>query len=141
MTSSKPTKRYLGIDYGQTIGLAFGVAGLANPLASVNAKDIEAAIYEINRYLVENQIDELVIGLPLGPDHQSTPQSLEVKKFAKRLKIRTRRPITFHDESFTSREALEVAIETGIPRKKRRDLHALAATLILQSYLDSQLPS
>jgi len=125
----------LGIDFGKTnTGLALGRNGLVVPLEIISGKNIERAINQINRQVIENKVVKIIVGLPLSFDNKETVQSMEVRKFAKQLKILTKKPVEFQNEYASSREALEEAVDLDIPSKKRKTNDHLAAALILDSY-------
>lgn len=77
--------------------------------------------------------------MPLDSNNKETPQSLEVRKFAKLLKIHTKLPITYINEYLSSKEALSVSIEENTPKKKRKTLDDIAAALILKRYFEEKL--
>jgi len=125
----------LGIDYGSAnIGLAFGRDWLVSPLATISGKDNNTAIKEIARYAMENKVSKIVIGLPQTADGKNTPHAIKVMRFAKLLKIRLKKPITFMNEFATTIESMEEAIETGISKKRRRSVDHLSAAIILKRY-------
>lgn len=132
-TESLPNE--LGIDYGEAnIGLAIGNNGIVSPLKTINAKNEGVALYEINKVVVENKIGTLIVGVPLSPENKETKESIKIRRFAKILKITTKRPVVFQNEFGSSKIALEEAINQGISKKKRRSNDHLAAALILKSY-------
>lgn len=125
----------LGIDYGETnIGLALGFNGTVSPLKILPAKNLNQALYEINRIVIENKIGTLVLGIPLSAEGKETKESLVVRRFAKTLKVVTKRPVIFQNEFGTSRIALSEAINLDIPKRKRSSNDHLAAALILKMY-------
>lgn len=127
----------LGIDFGASnIGVALGRNGYTQPIKIVSAKDTTNAIVEISRLAFENKVTKFVFGLPLDSNNKETPQSLEVRKFAKLLKIHTKLPITYINEYLSSKEALSVSIEENTPKKKRKTLDDIAAALILKRYFE-----
>ncbi|MFZ2664071.1 MAG: Holliday junction resolvase RuvX [Patescibacteria group bacterium] len=127
----------LGIDYGKTnIGLALGRNGLTTPLEIVPSKNLNNALMRINRVVIENKIDLIVLGLPLTSDNKDTPESLEVRQFAKMLKTNIKRPVEMQNEYGSSIKAFEEAIDLGIPEKHRRTNDHLAAEYILRLYYD-----
>jgi putative transcription antitermination factor YqgF len=127
----------LGIDYGETnIGTALGRNGIVSPLKIIPAKDINSALYEINRIVIENQVGTLLLGLPLSSEDKETRKSIAVRKFAKTLKTVTKRPVIFQNEFGSSKEALQEAISLGFSMKKRRTNDHLAAALVLKRYYD-----
>ncbi len=86
-----------------------------------------------------------VIGIVVGnPVHLSGDPSLQAEKnqaFATELGTLTGLPILLWDERLTSREAHQILYEAGHPRQDhRRVVDQVAATLILQSFLDNQKP-
>lgn len=130
----------LGIDFGDTnTGLALGRNGLVSPLKIVSGKNSENLMHEINRVVVENKIEQLVVGLPLTPDGKDTPESLSIRKLSKLLRLATKRPVNFQNEYGTSIEALEEAIDLGVPQKKRGSNDHLSAALILKYYFNEVL--
>ena len=145
MFAKKKTKdpyeeKVLGIDYGKSnIGLAFGINNLVSPLKVISGKNTGSAISEISRYIIENKVDKMIIGLPVGADGKETPMSRKVRRFSKLLKIRTKMPITFVNEYRTSEESVTEAINLGISKKRRRSIDHLSAALIIKEYY-SKLP-
>lgn len=127
----------LGIDYGETnIGLAFGRNGLVSPLKVINGKNTNTAIVEISRLLRQNHIQKIVMGLPLTAAGKETKQSLEVRKFAKILKVLTKMPVELYNEHMTTSNALNEAIMMGYSQKSRQETDHLSAAIILKSYFN-----
>ena len=86
--------------------------------------------------ITEQEVDAIVVGLPLSLDGEIGPQAQRIQGFAKALKPAIRVPIVFWDESMTSVEANEWLIAHDVSRKKRREqIDQVAAALILESYL------
>ena len=132
-----PEHLVLGIDYGTTnIGLALGGHGICTPLKVLNAKELQSAIKEINKVVYENKIKTVVLGLPLTADGKETRKSLEVRRFAKQLRISLKLPIEFVNEILTTRESLERSIDLGFSEKSRRKIDHLSAAIILKNYFD-----
>ena len=119
--------KILGIDFGQRkIGLAITEGFLAQPLGIIEIRNWKLGI---SRICQEQDIEKIVVGLPEGR------LATEVKKFASQLGKLTDLPVEFQDETLTSQEAVAKMREIG---KKLKDEDAIAAALILQSYLDTQ---
>jgi putative Holliday junction resolvase len=78
-----------------------------------------------------------VVGRPKHADGAEHPVAVAATKFARRLAGRHRLPVFFVDETLTSAEAESRLRETRVGAKKSGDVDALAAMLILQSYLDN----
>ncbi len=128
-------EKILAIDYGRTnIGLAFGINNLVSPLKVISGKDNNSAISEISRYILENKVDKILIGLPISADGKETAMSREVRKFTKFLKIRLKRPVTFVNEYRTSEESVTEAVNLGISKKRRQTVDHLSAALIIKEY-------
>ncbi len=135
--------RILGIDYGRRrIGLAISDEAefLARPLDPYQRthsfrKDLES-LAQLAR---EFEAGTIVVGLPLNMDGSKGEMALEVEEFVAQLQAVSKIAIVVSDERLTSVEAERVLLEGNVKRKDRKQLRdGLAATLILQGYLDSQ---
>ena len=84
-------------------------------------------------------INEVVIGLPLKMDG-TEGQSVEMaKSFGEELSKLISVPIKYQDERLSTVEAQRILIESGMRREKRKDkVDSIAATIILQTYLDKK---
>jgi len=134
-------EKILGIDYGEVnIGLAFGINNLVSPLRIISGRNANVAISEISRYILENKVDKIIMGLPISADGKETPMSRKVRRFSKLLKIRTKMPVTFVNEYRTSEESVTEAINLGVSKKKRGSIDHLSAALIIKEYY-SKLPN
>ena len=135
--------KILGVDFGERrIGLAIAINNLAEPLSIIEVDPpsprLRGAVQKIVKICQEEQIQEIVLGLPLNSEGQIGPAAKKVKEFGQSLGRETGLKIIFWDETLTSEEALSKMIEAGRPQKKRRRLDDVAAALILQEYLDSK---
>ncbi|OGE10249.1 hypothetical protein A3A60_01865 [Candidatus Curtissbacteria bacterium RIFCSPLOWO2_01_FULL_42_26] len=125
----------LGIDLGQkTTGVAVSEGLLASPYTTIKHKSINEAVTKVNQICKEINADTVVLGVVEGKI-----RSL-FEKFAKLLKIQNSQlKIIFWDETLTSRQARASMIKLQVPKKKRgAKEHEMAASFILQSYLDSK---
>lgn len=132
--------RYLAIDYGQKrTGLAICDRDemLASPFAVLdNPKEVLA---KISATVEKEEIEAIVVGLPLNMDDTQGAQAKQVLKFAEQLKSIVEVPIHFQDErlsSFAAEEKLSAAEFTRKKKKKRLD--AVAAAEILQAFLEQK---
>ncbi len=133
--------RILGVDLGEKrIGLAlsdplgFTAQGLETLLVK-NKKGIPADLAEICKNHV---VREIVIGLPVNMNGSFGPKAQEVQALIPLLEKATGVPVHAWDERLTSRQAGRLMVEQGISRQKqRKHSDRLAATLILQNYLES----
>lgn len=134
---------YLGIDYGEKrVGLSYGdELGLASPLPAAVEPTKAERLRHIEQVIKERGVAEIVIGHPLNMDGTVGFKAKEVEKFVETLKKRFALPVHLVDERLTSYE-----VETQLKEKKRKASRAsgvvdsLAATLILQDFLDRQFP-
>ena len=84
-----------------------------------------------------NQIGEIVVGLPLLPDGAHGIQAEKIEEFISVLRNNVRIPIALQDERYTTWEAEQTLLLTKRNRNEhKRVIDSLAASLILQSYLD-----
>ena len=134
-------KRHLGIDYGsKRIGLA-----LSDPLNIIAqgfgvVLNSPAAIHEIKKVIEQYAIISIVIGIPYNLKGQAGKSVDVVEQFITSLQKEVGIPIVRWDERFTSTRVHQTLREMGVKKKQRQSkekIDALAAALILQSYLDS----
>lgn len=135
--------RILAVDPGEkNIGIALSdPSGLiAAPLTIIKhiSRPLDAAsIADLAR---QYEVDLIVIGQTLAEDGKSTPASRRANRLADAIYQQCDIPIEFWDESFSTQEARFARIEMGTSRKKRRGhLDDLAASIILQSFLDAKM--
>ena len=126
----------LGIDYGtKRTGLAIEVAGIAMPLGSVATHLAEA---ELKKIVPDRKIDLFVIGRPDHADGTVSKETGLARAFANRLKkVFPSVPIVEQDERHSSAAAYFSLAEAGISRKDAGRIDEMAASIILQDYLDS----
>jgi putative Holliday junction resolvase len=133
--------RLLGIDYGEKrMGLAFcdelGLMahGLPTILRKTKKYDMEILANLIKRH----DIEKIVIGYPVRLDGSEGIQCEKVNRFAAVLENTFSLPVIRWPETMSTKEAEEMLMNSGYGWKKRKEkVDKLAATLILQGYLDS----
>ncbi len=132
--------RVLGLDYGERrVGLALSDSRrtVVTPLRTIDRKreDLWRVLEEI---LDTYPIQEVVIGLPLSMHGEETRRSREVRAFARAFQDRFPGiSVTLWDERLTSFEAEALLRDRGLaPSRHKEKVDQLAATLLLQSYLD-----
>ncbi len=132
--------RHLGIDYGRArIGLAISdpTGSLAQPLTILN--NGPGVMEEIKKLVLSYQVGKIVIGLPLNMDGKEGEMVRETREFASSLQKVTGLPVDTMDERLSSWEAHSIMKEAGLNRRKRSKLaDKVAATIILQRYLERQ---
>ena len=121
-------------------------------IATSDIMEIIASAYEVYRrknqtedvkYIASlvSKLDagEIVIGLPLKLDG-SEGQSVEMARaFGEELSKLVTVPIIYQDERLSTVSAERILIESGVRREKRKDkIDSIAATIILQTYLDKK---
>ncbi len=134
--------RILALDFGlKTIGTAISdeLGITAQPLGSITVTDPDHTIEEIFNIIRKFQIKEIVIGLPLNMNGSMGESAKRVTEFAKILQERFSIPVYLWDERLTTCQAEKFLIDAGLRRKKRRkSIDKIAASLILQGFLDSR---
>jgi putative Holliday junction resolvase len=129
----------LGFDFGKRrIGVSVGETStrIASPLAAIVGESNEARFAAIGRLVGEWHPAGFVVGRPRHADGAPHPVAALASKFARRLAARYHVPVFFVDETLTSAEAQASLKATRTRAAREADVDVLAATLILQSYLD-----
>ena len=130
----------LAFDFGSRwIGVAVGdtETRIANPLGMFQAASGERRVAEIDALVREWRPGRLIVGLPLAMDGTEHDTTRRARRFARQLEARFRLPVVLADERLSSASARETLREDGRGgRKYKHETHALAASVILQSYLD-----
>jgi putative Holliday junction resolvase len=131
----------LAVDPGEkNIGLAIsdpqGI--IAHPLAVIShsSRPVDAAT--IAQIAVENDARLIVVGQALDADDQPTVQSRRASRLAQAIRSQTTLPVVMWDETGSTQTVQAALLEMGVPSSKRRGHQDhLAATYILQTYLDA----
>ncbi len=136
------SRRVLALDFGgRRIGVALSDAdGLfAMPLTTLQAEPRARALSRIEALVQEHAVNEIVVGLPLTLSGEMGPQAQLVKQFADTLAAALEREIQLFDERLTSVVAEQTMRDMGIkPARRKARIDEIAATIILQDYLDHQ---
>ena len=143
MNRDAPAGRILAIDPGEKrLGIALSdptgtIAGPLIVLKHVSRAEDAAAILRLAR---EHEAVRIVIGAALDDEGLSTPQSRHAERLADVIRAQTSLPVDLWDESGSTQAARASRIAMGVSRRKRSGhLDEIAATVILQSYLDAHL--
>src|SRR5690606_33976239 len=94
----------------------------------------------MERLVQDQEVGEIVVGLPLDLSGEETEWTAEVRAFAEKLGARTGLPVRFVDERLTSVQAERVVRNSGLRRTQREEkerVDATAAAIILRNYLDA----
>ncbi|HMQ33407.1 MAG TPA: Holliday junction resolvase RuvX [Chloroflexaceae bacterium] len=133
-------RRYMGLDVGERrIGVALSDAQgrLATPLTTIGARD--RPIERLARLAEEHGVGAVVVGLPLTLRGEVGPQAQAVQKFAEALGEALGLPMHLFDERLTTAAADQMLRDMGVkPEKRKLQLDQVAASIILQDYLDAQ---
>ena len=134
--------RVLAIDYGdQSTGLALSdMTGLLTGEAvTVQEWDAERLADRVADFALSRGAETLVLGLPKNMDGSEGPRAEKARAFAELLRQRCDLPLVFWDERRSSIEAHNILHAVGKKEKKHRaTVDAVAASLLLESYLDSR---
>lgn len=131
--------KIMGIDYGDArTGVAISdllcsIVGSTTVLPSRNTEKLVADIVRLAR---ENQVGEIVVGLPKNMDGTEGSRAQLCRKFAQILYDATGLPVAMWDERRTTVEAHNILSAHNYHGKKRKEtVDAVAASLILEGYL------
>ena len=134
--------RTMGLDLGTVrigVSLSDVMGWIAQPAVVIRRKDDESDFAEIERIIEENEVSEIVIGLPMNMDGSLGPMAEKVQKFTKELEERFNKPVYEWDERLSSVAAERVLIESNMRRDKRKHvIDKVAAAYILQGFLDKR---
>ncbi len=136
------SSRVLGIDYGTArigVSLSDPLGIIAQPLETL--KNDATAIERLAKLIKQHGATLVVVGMPLNLKGQKAHKAQEVEQFVARLKDQTGVAAVLWDERFTSTIAQQTLLSLGTKKKERRTdkgrVDAMAAAIILQSFLDS----
>jgi putative Holliday junction resolvase len=133
--------RILGIDYGDVrIGLALTdpLKIIASPFRTIQNRNNDFIIKELDFIINEKKIETLVIGLPIGLNNQETIQTKKVRLFADLIKI-LGIPIYFQDERLSSISAKKSLIIQNIKTGSNKSMiDKAAAAIFLQQFIDTK---
>ncbi len=136
--------RVIGIDLGtRRIGVAVtdGLNLTAQPHTTIERhgghRDLDAIAAVVKQFAAER----VVLGHPLSPQGEVGRAARSAQAFADRLRAALGIPVDLIDESFSTVEATDVLLQADLSRAKRKQVvDRLAAAVILQRWLDAQLP-
>jgi putative Holliday junction resolvase len=134
------TGRILGVDYGtRRIGLAVSDSEgqIAFPEATLESRGARRDLESICALVKEKDVVGIVVGLPLHMDGRRGPEAEAAEAFGRKLGEATGLPVEMLDERWTTQEADRALRESGRKGKKKRQvIDAVAATLLLRTYLE-----
>lgn len=135
--------RILGVDVGsKRVGLARTdlLRMFASPIGTFSPDDSFDEI--VKQVMEEGPVIGIVVGWPLTPEGVPTNATTLAKKYMNRLRNKFKGiKIYTMDERYTSRQAVDILVESGVPKMKRRKkgrIDQAAAALILQHFLEAR---
>jgi len=132
----------MGIDFGLArIGIALSddTKFLASPYETYRRKGDEIDIQYLTKIVREKKVDEIICGLPMNMQGEEQEIAKSTREFMSRLSQDMEIEVVFVDERLSSVMAEEMLRETERDWKKRKEkLDSVAASIILQDYLDSK---
>lgn len=137
--------KIMGLDFGaKTVGVAISDSLLitAQGVEIIRRKEenkLRQTLARIEELIVENDVKEIVLGLPKNMNATEGIRVELTNEFKEKLERRTGLPVIMWDERLTTVAADKTMMEAGIRRENRKEyVDMIAATLVLQGYLDSR---
>jgi putative Holliday junction resolvase len=132
--------RFLGIDHGnRRVGLALSdpLKIIAKPFQTITYKNVENLCSQLKTIIIENDVERIVLGMPIGMLGQRTQQTEKVTKFADVLKCEMNIPISLEDERLSSVSAEKALIQQNVKTGHNKGrVDETAAAIFLQQYLE-----
>lgn len=134
--------RIMAIDYGDArtgVAISDPTGLLAGYTTVIQSRKEGVVAEELARLAKEHSVDELVMGFPRNMDGTEGPRAQLYRDFARQLEEASGKTVTLWDERRTTVDAHRILLEAGQNAKKRKKtVDAVAASLILEGYLDAR---
>ena len=134
--------KIMGIDYGDArTGVAISdlLCSIVGSTFVVPSRNTQKAIADIVKLTKDNMVGQIVVGLPRNMDGTEGARAELCREFAAMLQEATGLPVTMWDERRTTVEAHNILSQHNYHGKKRKNtVDAVAASLILEGYLNSR---
>lgn len=135
--------RYLGLDLGsKTLGIAISdqTGMIARSLKIIrHEEEYERLLKEIKKLVEEEKIEGIVLGYPKNMNNTIGEKAKLSETFKEQLEKECKIKVELEDERLTTKQATDILISNNTSRKKRKKvIDSMAATIILQSYLDKK---
>ena len=134
--------RVMAIDYGDAhtgVAISDPTGLLTGFTTTIHSRKAEVVLQELRRLVEEHQVTQLVMGFPRNMDGTEGPRAQLYRDFAARVEEATGLAPLLWDERRTTVDAHRILFEAGKNAKKRKKtVDAVAASLILEGYLDSR---
>lgn len=132
--------RILGLDIGEkTIGVAISdqLGWTAQGLEVIRRSNLKKDIQRLREIVEEYNVNKIVVGMPRRTDGTYGPEAEKVRCFAAQMENKLEIPVEYWDERFSTVAAERILLEGDVSRGKRRKvIDQVAASVILQAYLD-----
>ena len=133
--------RVIAIDHG-TVRMGIAISDelkmIAQPLEFIPAEPFSGFLDRFKVLLQEYEVELVLLGMPRNMDGSYGEASIKVSEFEAVLKNSITIPIKTFDERLTSVQANRALTQGKVKKKKKRQsVDAMAAAILLQSYLDS----
>ena len=132
--------RYLGLDLGtKTLGVSISdkTGIIASFYDSFRYESEDELLLTIKDIVSRENIDVIVLGLPINMDGSLGFRAEETMAFKEKLETVIDKEIILQDERLSTRVATDVLVKADMSRKKRKKvIDGVSAVVILQSYLD-----
>lgn len=132
--------RIMAIDYGDAhtgIAISDPTGFLAGTTTTIHSRKAEVVLEELCKLVEQYKVEELVMGFPRNMDGTEGPRADLYRAFAAQVEEATGLKVILWDERRTTVDAHRILFESGKNAKKRKKtVDAVAASLILEGYLD-----
>ena len=133
--------RYIGLDLGsRTLGIAISDKSgmIASSLTIIrHNENYNSLVPQVKQIIDEYKVDEIVLGFPKNMNNTIGPKGELSLQFKEMLEKEIKKEVHLVDERLSTKEATNLLISNDTSRKKRKKVvDSMAATIILQSYLD-----
>lgn len=136
--------RLMGLDLGsKTVGVAVSdpLLNVAREVEIIRRKEenkLRQTLARIEELIVEYDVKEIVLGLPLNMDGTEGERAALSLEFKDKLERRTGLPVHMWDERLTTVEAIEIMDADGIkPKDREKYVDMIAARVILEGYMEN----
>ena len=136
---------YLAFDYGEKrTGVALGqsLTKTARPLTTITSANSQPNWQDIEKLLDEWQPNQIIVGIP-DDSKQNKALRKKISLFCQQLSIKSKLPVSTHDETLTSDEAyLQLKNKRKSVKSKinKKDIDQIAAAILLESWMSANLP-
>lgn len=134
--------RIMGLDVGdKTIGVAVSdrLGLTAQSVEVIHRSTVDRDFARLSELVADFEVKHIVVGLPINMNGTIGPRAKLCQHFAKEMEKTIGLPVTLWDERLTTMAAEKTLLSADVSRRRRKQvIDKLAATLILQAYLDAQ---